>query len=100
MIDLDWENKMIDVRLGFGSLDFKMFVAEGDLELRSNLENESRWRMVSLFPRQSTVEMLERGEELHKLNSNIPFPCMIYFSVSFFNFIHIGNAINVAGVLN
>ena len=72
--DLDWENKMIDVRSGFGSLDFKMFVAEGDLELRSNLENESRWRMVSLFPRQSTVEMLERWEELHKLNSNIPFP--------------------------
>src|SRR5699024_4630924 len=65
--DLDRANKMIDGRSGCGSLDFEMCVAEGDLERRSNLENESRWRMVSLFPRQSTVERLERWEELHKL---------------------------------
>lgn len=70
--DLDWEMEIDDI--SFQLLDFKMFVAEGDLELRSNLENEKRWRKLVLFPKASTFDILDRWEELHEFNSKIPFP--------------------------
>src|SRR5699024_715791 len=72
--DLEWEIKISDIKLGSSYFDLEFLLADGDVEPRKVLKNEKRFRKVDVFPTKFTKEPLERWEEVHLINSDIPYP--------------------------
>src|SRR5699024_10705462 len=67
--NLAWEIEVKEALLTVGMLDTEFAIVEGDLG-----KHEKQMREIYVYPITHTYDQLERWEEVHEINEEIPYP--------------------------